>query len=43
MAISEYTRLDSTAFAHKVSRKIAGWYSNTTFHENAVKKCQRDR
>jgi hypothetical protein len=38
MAISEYTRLDSTAFAHKVSRKIAGWYSNTTFHENAVKR-----
>ena len=38
MAISEYTRLDSTAFAHKVSRKIAGWYSNTTFYENAVKR-----
>ena len=38
MAISEFTRLDSTAFAHKVSRKIAGWYSNTTFHEKAVNR-----
>lgn len=38
MAISEYTRLDSTAFAHKVSRKIKGWYSNDTYHDKAVNR-----
>ena len=33
-----YNREDSTAFASKVNKKIAGWYSNATFHENAVKR-----
>ena len=33
-----YNREDSEAFAQKVSRKIKGWYSNETFHENAVKR-----
>lgn len=33
-----YNRADSFEFAKKVRRKIAGWYSNSTFYENAVKR-----
>lgn len=33
-----FNREDSKAFALKVSKKIAGWYSNESFHENAVKR-----
>ena len=38
MSNSIYTRTDSVLFAQKVNRKIAGWYSNATFQENAVKR-----
>lgn len=33
-----YKREDSKAFETKVSKKIAGWYSNNMFHKNAVKR-----
>ena len=36
MTTSNYNRADSIEFGKKVSRKIKGWYSNDTFHENAV-------
>ena len=38
MSNNIYTRTDSILFAQKVNRKIAGWYSNATFQENAVKR-----
>jgi len=38
MTTNSYSRADSIKFAQKVSRKITGWYSNPTFHENAVKR-----
>lgn len=38
MSNSIYTRTDSVLFAQKVNRKIAGWYSNATFQDNAVKR-----
>lgn len=38
MSNNIYTRTDSVLFAQKVNRKIAGWYSNATFQENAVKR-----
>ena len=38
MSNNIYTRTDSILFAQKVNRKIAGWYSNATFQDNAVKR-----
>lgn len=43
MSNNIYTRTDSILFAQKVNRKIAGWYSNATFQENAVKRIALQR
>ena len=34
----KFQRADSAAFANKVSKKIAGWYSKPEYHERAVER-----
>ena len=43
MTTGNYNRSDSTFFAKKVSKKIDGWYSNNTYHNNAVERIVRQR